>query len=324
MNFRQLETFYWAAKRGSFTAAADRLKATQSTISMRIQELERDLGIALFDRSQRSVRLTSKGRTLFPYAERMLRLSGEIRDCVATEGGVQGTLRVGVAEVISITWLPQLVREIHASFPRIMLELDEALTQDLVERLQAGGLDLILAPGRMPGNSLNTVSLGFVDFVWMASPAFKLPDGRLGPEDLQSMPVIALARESYHHASIEAWFRSTEAVCRRIDTCKSLGVAASLAAAGLGLTLLPAQFFKREVEAGLLRLVDTAPALAPVEFTATTAADGVEPLARRIAAIAAEVSDFNRGPPVRATRSGPAPAGSRERHHPVRSPGRDP
>jgi DNA-binding transcriptional LysR family regulator len=300
MNIRQLETFFWVAKLGTFTAAADRLKATQSTVSLRIQELERNLGIALFDRSQRTARLTAKGRSLVPYAEQMLRLSGEIRDRVASAGSIEGTLRVGVAEVVSITWLPRLVKEIHARFPRITLELDEALTQDLVDRLQAGSLDLILAPGRVPGYGRSPVSLGWVDFAWMASPALGLPAERMGPRDLQSWPVIALARESYHHTSIEEWFRSADASCRRIDTCKSLGVAASLAAAGLGLTLLPTQCYQREVAAGRLCIVETAPPLMPVEFTATTTVDGIQPLARRIAAIAAEVSDFGRAPPVAA------------------------
>ena len=54
MNLKQIETFYWAAKLGSFTAAAERLSATQSTVSMRIQELERDFGVALFDRRLRA------------------------------------------------------------------------------------------------------------------------------------------------------------------------------------------------------------------------------------------------------------------------------
>jgi DNA-binding transcriptional LysR family regulator len=62
MNLRQVETFYWAAKLGSFSAAAERMNATQSTVSMRIQEIERDLGVALFDRVQRTARLTPKGR----------------------------------------------------------------------------------------------------------------------------------------------------------------------------------------------------------------------------------------------------------------------
>ena len=74
-NLKQLETFYWAAKLGSFTAAAERLNYTQSTVSMRIHDLEQNLGVSLFDRSQRTARITSKGRDLLKHAEELLNLS---------------------------------------------------------------------------------------------------------------------------------------------------------------------------------------------------------------------------------------------------------
>ena len=305
MNIRQIETFYWAVQLGSFTAAAERLNSTQSTVSMRIQEIEKDLGVLLFDRSQRAARLTGKGRELMGYAEEMLRLHSTIRERMAGPENLPGTLRLGVAEMISITWLPRLVKRIHESWPKIRLELDEALTQDLVERLNQGTLDLILAPSRAPGNTLNHLSLGRVEFAWMASPALGLPERVFRPHDLQNWPIIALARESYHHTSIEEWFRSANAVCRRIDTCKSLGVAASLASAGLGLTLLPVNCYRPEIKAGRLREISTIPKLPKVEFMATFSGDGVIPAARHIAKLAAEISDFEKGRPKAAKWSRP-------------------
>jgi DNA-binding transcriptional LysR family regulator len=66
MNVHQLETFYWIVKLGGFTAAADRLRPTQSTVSMRIRELERSLGVRLFDRGKRTARVTAAARELVP------------------------------------------------------------------------------------------------------------------------------------------------------------------------------------------------------------------------------------------------------------------
>ena len=297
MNIRQIETFYWVVQLGGFAAAAERLNATQSTVSMRIQEIEKDLGVQLFDRTRRAARLTGKGRELMGYAEDMLRLNATIRDRMAGPESLPGIMRLGVAEMISLTWLPRLVKRIHESWPKIRLELDEALTQDLMDRLNQGSLDLVLAPSRAPGGAPNSVSLGRVEFAWMASPSLGLPDRVLGPRDLQDWPVIALARESYHHSSIEEWFRAAGAVCRRIDLCKSLGVAASLATAGLGLTLLPVEHYRRDVDAGRLQAVATAPRLPKVEFMAMFSADSVMPVVRHIAALAAEISDFEKDRP---------------------------
>ncbi len=294
MNLRQIETFYWAAKLGSFSAAAERLHTTQSTVSMRIQDLERDVGLILLDRGRKGARMTAKGRELMRYAEEVLRLSAEMRERLTGSQTVPAFLRMGVVEVISVTWLPRLVKAIHANYPKVALELDEALTQDLVEDLNQGNLDLILAAGSPPGYSLSPESLGTVEFAWMASPSLGLPQRRLGPRDLQHWPVIALSRESYHHRSIEEWFSSGGAHCRRIDTCKSLGVAAALARAGLGVTLLPPRCYGAEIEAGDLQVIATTPRFHPVEFTATWGIATISPIARRIAELAAEISDFDK------------------------------
>lgn len=292
MNLKQVETFYWAAKLGSFSSAAQRLNATQSTISMRIIELERDLGVELFDRSQRTARPTAKGRELLGYAEELLRLTLEIQQRIASEDATQGVLRVGVVEVISVTWLPLLMQRIHERFPRMIVELDEALTHDLIERLNQGSLDLIMIPGRVPGYSVTPLSLGYVEFSWMASPSLGIGDRVLRPKDMQNLPVITLSRQSYHHTSIEDWFHSGDAYCKRLDTCKSFGVAKTLAIAGLGLTLLPPRFHQADIDAGLLQIVKTDPPFPLVEFTVTSAIESMEAAAPAVVKMAAEVSDF--------------------------------
>lgn len=302
MNYKQLETFYWAVKLGSFSSAAQRLNATQSTISMRIIELERDLGIELFDRSQRSARPTAKGRDLLYFAEQALRLSQDMQQSIAAEEATPGVLRLGVAEMVTLTWLPELVAKIHERYPRMTLELDEALTHDLIANLNQGSLDLILIPGRVPGYNTSSVSLGYVDFVWMASPCIDFEVDVLTPKVMQDFPVIALSRESYHHTSIEDWFRAGNAYCRRLDTCKSFTVAASLAVAGLGLSLLPPRCFQDEIEAGRLKIIPTDPPFPRVEFTATPAIESLQSAAPRVAKLAAEISDFDKSKKRKASR----------------------
>jgi DNA-binding transcriptional LysR family regulator len=222
----------------------------------------------------------------------MLSLSAEMRDRISAPDSIPGVMRLGVAEAISVTWLPQFIRTLHERHPKIVLELDEALTEELFERLREGQLDLILAPGRLPGYGLLTRSLGFVEFGWMASPALALPAGRLDPQSLQHFPIIALSRQSVHHAKIEDWFRSAGAFGHRLYTCKSFGVASSLAAAGLGVTLLPVEHYRSWVQDGRLRPVEVDPPMAPVEFTATIGMSAAQPLIQRLAELARATSTF--------------------------------
>jgi len=163
MNLKQLETFVAAVRAGSFAGAAARLNASQSTVSMRLQELEEALGVALFDRTQRKAHLTDKGRELLPFAESAVGLCAEIRHKVGAPGALSGIVRMGVAELVAVTWLPDLVAALHRAYPNITLELDVSLTADLLERLRDCDLDLALLPGAQFGGDLIAHDLAACD-----------------------------------------------------------------------------------------------------------------------------------------------------------------
>lgn len=294
MKLRQIETFFWVVKLGSFSAAAERLHATQSTISMRIQELEKGFGVELFDRSQRSARLTPKGRELVEYAERLLELAAQMEQRLCAPESIAGYVRLGVAEVVSVTWLPKLIEVLYHTYPRIRLEIEEGLTLDLMDRLHNGALDLALVPGRKPVPDVVAHSLGSVEFAWMASPSLNLGGRSLGPSDLARWPIISLKRDSYHYAFIEDWFRCDHARSHYVGTCKSTAVAGSLTAAGISVSFLPVRCFSEELRHGKLEVLCTHPALPPVEFIAALSIDEFHPLAHRIAELAMEVSDFDK------------------------------
>lgn len=96
----QVQAFYYAATMRSFARAAERLETSQPTISARVAALERRLGVPLFDRSQRTARLTSRGREMLQWAERMLALAREAHVAVADRASFRGTVRLGTAETL--------------------------------------------------------------------------------------------------------------------------------------------------------------------------------------------------------------------------------
>jgi DNA-binding transcriptional LysR family regulator len=293
LKLRELETFYWTVRLGTFSAAAERLNATQSTISMRIQQLEQRFGIPLFDRSHRTARLTPKGKELMTYVERLLELTTEIQEQMSAPESVAGLVRVGVAEVVSMTWFPQFVKAAHHRYPKIGLEFEVALTMDLLDKLRNGTLDIVLVPGHQVSPNFLVYPLGAVEFQWMASPSLDIPRKRLTPYELQNWPVIALSKESYHHEAIEAWFRVNHAVCKRIDTCNSMEAVASLTRAGVGVSLLPPRCYEVDIREKRLRIVDVSPNLEKREFFAIVPMDEFRPITQRVAQLAVESSDFD-------------------------------
>ncbi|CAM5519722.1 LysR family transcriptional regulator [Eoetvoesiella caeni] len=291
MSFQQIEAFYWVVVLGSFAAAADHLYVTQSTISMRIKELEKHLGVELFDRSSRVAQPTATGLELMQYARKLLGLNTELKQKIMSAKAFTGQIRIGVAEVVSLTWLPTFIEAVSTTFPRVRLEIDQMLTADLVSHLRKGALDLILAPGREPESGLNTASLGSVQFSWMASPKLGLGGAKRTAQEISEQAVIGLARQSYHHGTIEDWFRKGHAYSYYQVRCTSMLVAASMVSSGVGCAYLPINCFSHEIEAGRLELIDTS--IEPqVGFIAAMSADEMAPLVFRIADLAVQASNF--------------------------------
>ncbi len=286
MNIRHLETFYWIARLGSFTAAADRVLATQSTVSTRVRELEGSLGVKLFDRGHRQARLTPKGKELVYYVEQLLELTHEMRQRITPSAAVGGLIRVGVVEIIAYTWLPRFIQMLRQTYPNVVLELEIALTAELVDKLTDGSLDVIFALGEAPSANYVRESLGSIQLEWMAHPQLGIPRRAVSPRELERWPFITLNRLSYHHSSIQAWMKKNQVRARKVIVCNSLTVAAKLAGAGVGISLLPPLVYEREIGEGTLRIVRTTARMPPVHFSAIYPVGELQPLAALVTGLA--------------------------------------
>ncbi len=293
MNFRQLQTFIEIVNLGSFAAAAKKLNATQSTISARIQELEQDLGVALFDRSQRKAAVTAKGRELIGYAERALALQDDIRRQIGPSEGLSGLVRVGVAELVAMTWLPQFAATLRERYPQITLELDISLTSPLRTRLIAGDLDVALIPGPAFDVGLSACSLGSVPFTWMAGKEFPARERPLVAADFSDLRILSLGENSVHFETVSSWLAESGST-QRPDLCNSMTVLAMLTAAGVGVSLLPPMCYESELASGKLKILASQPEPPRIPFSVVYKSRKLTALQSAISEIAVEVSTFDR------------------------------
>ena len=111
-------------RRDRARAAAEKLNTTQPAVSQRIASLEGDLGVKLFERDTRGVKLTGKGHELLSYAERMLDLRRDMMQAAREQNVMCGTVRIGVAETIVQTWLSTLIEHVHAAYPELVPEIE--------------------------------------------------------------------------------------------------------------------------------------------------------------------------------------------------------
>ncbi|MAO56050.1 MAG: hypothetical protein CMM61_10155 [Rhodospirillaceae bacterium] len=293
MNLVQLETFRWVVHYGSFTKAANKLHSTQSTVSMRIAELEADLGVQLLDRSQRKVRVTPKGRDLLRYAAEIHLLTTELKATVGDPETLTGSFRMGIAELIALTWLPDLVAALNKLYPRIEISLEVGLTGNMHDMLRSGEMDLCILPvGGMDLPGLNAVAIGDVDFAFMAAPSLNPAHGVLHPRQLEEWPIITIGPNSYLARAQDAWFRQNKVQAKRINFSNSMEISAGLVRSGLGVSLLPRKFYTDDLENGRMQALDMDPPLAPFTFSVISAEDNVSPLIRKVTEISREVGDF--------------------------------
>lgn len=123
MDIRNIQTFIRVAELGSFTKAADELKYVQSTISMQIQQLERELGFPLFDRIGRKVSLTVLGRAFLDHAYEITHSIQEVAYLGKNKKDICGTLRVGVLESLLFSNMLRLLPRLKDAFQNLDVQL---------------------------------------------------------------------------------------------------------------------------------------------------------------------------------------------------------
>lgn len=145
MELRQLKYFIKAAELQNFTDAAGLLFITQSTLSQQIKQLEGELQLPLFDRIAKRVRLTEAGKTFLPYARKTVKDAEDGRDMLKDLMNLQtGSLTVGVTYGLTHL-LTRAVVDFTERYPGVYLHIGFGTTQELLDKLDQGKLDLMLS-----------------------------------------------------------------------------------------------------------------------------------------------------------------------------------
>ncbi|AEV84938.1 putative RuBisCO transcriptional regulator [Actinoplanes sp. SE50] len=234
-----LEVFRTVADLGSITAAARRLRFTQSAVSRQIATLEAEVGARLLDRLPRGVALTEQGRALLPHAEALLDRLHAARQSVEL---TTGRLRVGAFSTALAALVPRAVAAFRAARPGFAVSLVEGLSPALLDRLAAGDADLAVvstAPGGPPDPARFDLHHLLDERMLIAVPSgHRLARRRrVRLAELADEPFIASSarpEQTLLGDSAAAGFRP------RIDVAVSEWTAKlGCVAAGLGVTLVP-------------------------------------------------------------------------------------
>jgi LysR family transcriptional regulator, cyn operon transcriptional activator len=146
MDPRRLSYFLSVAAHGRMAKAADALGVAQPTLSQQIRALEQDLGTVLFNRTPQGMQLTETGRALREHAQRLMVQTEAARIAIAElEGGMTGTLRIGIIHTYSTAFLPKMIASFGQKYPGVRLDVEIGNALDVERRILSGHLDLAIA-----------------------------------------------------------------------------------------------------------------------------------------------------------------------------------
>ncbi|MEP5152903.1 hydrogen peroxide-inducible genes activator [Planktotalea sp.] len=239
LTLKQLKYFDAIARQGHFGRAAELCAISQPAISVQIKELERTLGVTLFERGARQVRLTTAGEELWSHARAILDRVDALSDVArASNGQTLSRLRLGIIPTIAPYLLPSCIAILTEHNPNLDLHVRETLTPKLLEELADGKIDTAILALPISEPSLVEAPLFREDFVLVrptSAEGSPVPDG----ETLKKMRLLLLEEGHCFRDQALAFCNANAAVPRDGLDGSSLTTLVQMVSAGIGVTLIP-------------------------------------------------------------------------------------
>lgn len=256
MQLKHLRTFLAVASTLSFTKAGQKVHLAQSSVTEQIQVLEADLGAALFERSQRKLKLTDAGEKLVEYAEAMLSLAADAQAAVAGSGEVKGKLTVGALETLCAHWLAPVLAGFQSQHAGLQLDLRVAGTGALRDAVRDGSLDVCFSFTQPPADSgLHSECVGSDELVLLVPVGHPL-GGRasVGAQHVASERFLVTGQGCAYRNMFDKVFSGPDGQAPRIaGEYDSLGTIVNMVRAGFGCAMMP-RLALAGMDAGLIAL----------------------------------------------------------------------
>lgn len=194
MTITQLEYIIAVNNYKSFSIAANHCFVTQPTLSMQIQKLEEELGVAIFDRSKNPISVTDIGEQLIKQAKVILEERDRFQNLIEnSKGEFSGTLRVGIIPTISPFLLPMFLQSFIDNYPKVELIFDELTTNEIISELNKSAIDIGILALPINNSGIIEESIYFEPFVGFVPETHKLfGKQKLNPDDILSDDLLLL------------------------------------------------------------------------------------------------------------------------------------
>jgi LysR family nitrogen assimilation transcriptional regulator len=252
LELRYIASFLEIADQGSISRASRSLGLAQPALSRQLKALEETLGVALFHRNGRGVELSAAGEIFHAHARSaLLHLTRAQEEIAFLNGEPRGIIKLGLPQIICATFLSPLVTLLRDRHPLITLRIEEAISSNLAEWLQAGKIDVALVYQQKSSEGFDNEPLLTEQLMVAHSPQAQI-ESPVSPEVLATLPLAVPTRPSALRDIIDARLSVHGLVPNvkfEIDPVPTLKMHAI---EGTACTILPMGALKAELAAGVI------------------------------------------------------------------------
>jgi DNA-binding transcriptional LysR family regulator len=253
-NMEWYRVFYFTAKTGSLSKAAEHLFITQPAVTHTIKQLEAKLGGQLFFRTSKGVNLTSEGEALYQYIEQAYHFieNGE-RKIAEMHQLIDGEIKIGAGDTLCKHFLLPHLTTFHETYPAIKIQVTNRTTPETVTLLKQGKIDLGIVNLPLSDKDLDVQETMTIEDCFIAGEAFKqLTEKPITWEQLSGNPVMLLEKGSVTREYLDRYSQGQGVAIKPEIELGSVDLLVEFARTGLGIACVIKNFIKDELMSGQL------------------------------------------------------------------------
>ena len=193
MEIKDMRAFYAIVEEGNISHAAQRLDIAQPALSRQMKRLETSLGVQLFERGSRRIRLTDAGRVLYSRVEHILGMvDGTVREITEIGYGIAGSIQLGTITTSGALLLPELISEFHRRYPQVTYQIWEAEGARILELLDNRVIEIAITRTQVDSKVYESIVLPNEPLVVVMNKdqVIGASDSEVRMEELRDMPII--------------------------------------------------------------------------------------------------------------------------------------
>ena len=254
-NLDYFKVFYYTAKCGSVTKAAGELSISQPAVSQSLKQLEKSLGVTLFQRAAKGVRLTQEGKLLYSHVERgYAQIEQGVEKLRQMQNLELGEIRIGASDMTLRFYLLPFLEKFHEKYPDIKVIVTNAPTPETLKLLREGRIDFgVVSTPFERQESVKAVTVREIEDVFVAGRRF-LPykNKMLDFQELEKLPMIFLENNTSTRSFMDRYLAGMGVELQPEFELATSDMIVQFALRSLGVGCVVRDFAKEALESGLL------------------------------------------------------------------------